>query len=65
MRSVPYARGRGANARSETRLAYALLAPAVFAMAFLIVLPIGWNLAIAVQRVSLLDLRTMNIFNPF
>ena len=47
------------------RFAYALLAPAVFAMAFLIVLPIGWNLAIAVQRVTLLDLRTMNIFNPF
>jgi multiple sugar transport system permease protein len=56
---------RGANARSDVRLAYGLLAPAVFAMAFLIVLPIGWNLAIAVQRVSLLDLRTLNIFNPF
>jgi multiple sugar transport system permease protein len=52
-------------ARSDARLAYVLLAPALFAMAFLIVLPIGWNLAIAFQRVSLLDLRNMNIFNPF
>jgi multiple sugar transport system permease protein len=65
MRSAPYGQDRGANARSDMRFAYALLAPAVFAMAFLIVLPIGWNLAIAVQRVTLLDLRTMNIFNPF
>jgi multiple sugar transport system permease protein len=63
--SVARGRARGGIARSDARLAYLLLAPAVFAMAFLIVLPIGWNLAIAVQRVSLLDLRTMNIFNPF
>ena len=34
-------------------------------MAFLIVLPIGWNLAIAVQRVTLIDLRSSNLFNPF
>jgi multiple sugar transport system permease protein len=64
-RSAPRTEERGAMARSDARLAYLLLAPAVFAMAFLIVLPIGWNLAIAFQRVSLLDLRNMNIFNPF
>ena len=65
MPSVTHARDRGANARSDARFAYALLAPAVFAMSFLIVLPIGWNLAIAVQQVSLLDLRNLNPFNPF
>jgi len=52
-------------ARPDERLALALLAPAIFAMTFLIVLPIGWNLAIAVQRVTLMSLRDGNLLNPF
>lgn len=65
MHAVTRRSGRATLARSDARLAYVLLAPAIFAMTFLIVLPIGWNLAIAVQRVTLIDLRNSNLFNPF
>jgi multiple sugar transport system permease protein len=65
MHSTLRVQPRAAVARPDERLAYLLLAPAIFAMAFLIVLPIGWNLAIAVQRVTLMSLRDANLLNPF
>lgn len=45
----------------ESRVAYALLLPAVVAIIFLILFPLLWNIVISLQHVRLIDLRDFGL----
>lgn len=58
----PKSAARRARAR-ESRLAYALLLPAIAAIIFLILFPLLWNIVISIQPVRLIDLRNFGLFS--
>jgi multiple sugar transport system permease protein len=50
-------------AKREARLAYVLLAPAVIVVFGLVIFPVLWNIALSLQRIQLIDLQNVNLFD--
>ena len=56
-------RRRRTLARREARLAWLLVLPAVLIVAALVLFPVLWNLSLSLQRVRLIDLQNVNLFD--
>ncbi|MEE8330358.1 MAG: sugar ABC transporter permease [Acidimicrobiia bacterium] len=54
---------RSGLARREARLAYILLAPAVIVVLGLVIFPVLWTIALSLQRIKLIDLQNVNLFD--
>jgi multiple sugar transport system permease protein len=62
--AAPRPAGRGGTlARRQARLAYAFVSPSLVVVVVLVLFPVVWNIALSLQQLRLVELRTFDFFS--